>query len=372
MNKDQFYVTQPSLPSLEEFVPYLQKIWESKILTNNGPFHQEFEQKLCEYLGVKHLSLFSNGMLALITSIQALKLSGEVITTPFSFVATSHALWWNNIKPVFVDIEPETFNIDPYKIERAITPKTTAILPVHVYGNPCNVEKIQEIAERYGLKIIYDAAHSFGVKKDNISLTYFGDLSILSFHATKVFNTFEGGAIISHDKKTKIKIDNLKNFGITDETTVVSPGINAKMNEFQAALGILQLKYVDEAIRRRKQVTEIYREEFKTVSGITFMLDYPGIKHNYSYFPILIDANKFGRTRDDVYNELGLYNIFCRRYFYPLISQFPTYKGLDSAQPGRMPVAERITSEVLCLPIYSDLEVPSVNIILNIIKRLRK
>jgi dTDP-4-amino-4,6-dideoxygalactose transaminase len=370
--KDPIYVTKPYLPPLEEFVPLLQKLWESKVLTNNGPFHQQLEQKLCEYLGVKYVSLFSNGMLALITAIQALRLSGEVITTPFSFVATTHALWWNNIKPVFVDIEPETFNLDPDKIEAAITSKTTAILPVHVYGNPCNVKKIQEIADRYDLRLIYDAAHAFGVKINGTSIANIGDLTILSFHATKVFNTFEGGAIICKNEKTKEHIDQLKNFGITDETTVVFPGINAKMNEFQAALGILQLKYIDEAVIKRKLVTEIYRKTLKGVKGITFQPDLPGVIHNYAYFPILIDTIKFGRTRNDVYTELRKYNIFSRRYFYPLISQFPTYRGLDSAQPGEMPVAEKITEEVLCLPIYPDLEKKDILEISNLLITLKK
>lgn len=370
--KNPIYITQPALPPLEEFIPYLQKIWENKILTNNGPFHQQFEKELADYLGVRYLSLFANGTLALVTALQALRITGEVITTPFSFVATTHALWWNNIKPVFVDIEPDTFNIDPEKIEAAITPRTTAILPVHVYGNPCSVERIQGIADRYGLKIIYDAAHSFGVKKGEISLANFGDLSVLSFHATKVFNTFEGGAIICHDEKIKKHIDNLKNFGITDEITVVSPGINAKMNEFQAALGLLQLKYVDEAINRRKQVTEIYRKAFKEVRGIKYQPDLPEVTHNYAYFPILIDSVKFGKTRDQVYYELKKHNIFSRRYFYPLISQFPTYTGLESAQIGKMPVAERITTEVLCLPIYPDLQISTVLNICKIVINLNK
>lgn len=370
MNNNPIYVTRPDLPPLEEFIEYLQKIWKSRQLTNGGPFHQQFEEELCKYLGVNYISLFSNGTLALITALQALKITGEVITTPFSFVATTHALWWNNVKPVFVDIEPGTFNINPDKIEVAITPGTTAILPVHVYGNPCNVERIQEIADRYNLKIIYDAAHSFGVKKDNTSIANFGELSVLSFHATKVFNTFEGGAIICHDKKSKVHIDNLKNFGITDETTVVSPGINAKMNEFQAALGILQLKYVDEEICRRKLVTEIYRETFKEVPGIIYLHDLPGVTHNYGYFPILIDSIKFGRTRDEVYNELRKHNIFSRRYFYPLISQFPTYRGLESAQIGQMKVAEKVSEEVLCLPIYPGLEEAIINFICDIIIKM--
>lgn len=354
-NNEKIFVTRPFLPPLEEFQPYLEKIWNSHILTNNGPFHQELEQKLCEYLGVKYISLFSNGMLALITALQAMKISGEVITTPFSFVATSHALWWNNIKPVFVDIDPETFNLDPGKIEAAITPKTTAIFPVHVYGNPCNVYKIQEIADRYGLKLIYDAAHAFGVKLNGTSIANFGDLSVFSFHATKVFNTFEGGAIVCHDEQTKQHIDQLKNFGFTGETTVVFPGINAKMNEFQAALGLLQLKYVEEVILKREAIAEIYRESFKSVPGIRFLNNITGVKHNYAYFPILIDAKKYGKTRDEVYEELKRHNIYGRRYFYPLISQFPTYRGLESAHPGNMPVAEKVTEEVICLPIYPDL-----------------
>lgn len=365
------YITKTFLPPLDEFQEMLAEIWRTHIVTNNGPFHQELEQKLCEYLGVKYLSLFANGTLALITAIQALKISGEVITTPFSFVATTHALWWNNIKPVFVDIEPETFNVDPDNIEAAITPQTTAILPVHVYGNPCNVDKIQEVANRHNLKIIYDAAHSFGVKKDNISLVNFGDLSILSFHATKVFNTFEGGAIICHDEQMKQHVDNLKNFGITNETTVVAPGINAKMNEFQAALGLLQLKYVGDAIMRRKLITEIYREAFNELRGITILREIPDVEHNYGYFPILINETKFGSNRDKVFEGLRKHNIFSRRYFYPLISQFPTYRNLDSALPGKMPVAEKITKEILCLPIYADLEIRDVDFIIGKIKDLQ-
>jgi len=367
MNKNPIYVTKPFLPPLEEFQPYLEKIWSSHILTNGGPFHQELEQKLCEYLEVKYISLFSNGTLALITAIQALKLSGEVITTPYSFVATTHALWWNNIKPVFVDIDPVTFNLDPCKIESAITPKTTAILPVHVYGNPCDVLRIQEIAERYGLKLIYDTAHAFGVKLNGTSLAAFGDLSVLSFHATKVFNTFEGGAIICHDETTKQHIDQLKNFGIIDETTVLSPGINAKINEFQAALGILQLKYLDEAIGKRKILTERYREFLEKIPGISVMLDVPDIEYNFGYFPVLIDSVKSGRTRDAVYNKLKRHNIFSRRYFYPLISQFPTYKGLPSSDPVNLPNAEKITQQILCLPIYPDLEISNVKRICKLI-----
>jgi len=361
------YLTQPYLPPLEEFVPYLEKIWKSKWLTNNGDFHKQFEKELADYLGVKYISLFTNGTLALVTALQTLKITGEVITTPFSFVATTHSLWWNKIKPVFVDIEPGTFNLDPEKIEAAITPQTTAILPVHVYGNPCNVNRIQEIADIYGLKVIYDACHAFGVKLNDESILNFGDMSILSFHATKVFTTFEGGAIVCKDEATKKRIDYLKNFGFAGETTVVAPGINAKMNEFQAALGTLQLKYVDEAIEKRKRVAELYRNKLRNVEGIRFLDDFNGVKQSYSYFPILIDENKFGANRDEVYMELKNNNIMVRRYFYPLISQFPAYKGLDSAKPENLPVAEDITKKILCLPIFPELSNNSVELITEII-----
>jgi dTDP-4-amino-4,6-dideoxygalactose transaminase len=360
---DPIYVTKPFLPPLEEFSEYIENIWGSKQLTNKGPYHEMFEKSLAEYLNVKYVSLFSNGTLALISALQTLRISGEVITTPFSFVATTHALHWNGIKPVFCDISPNTYNIDPNRIEAAITPKTTAIMPVHVYGNPCNVAKIQEIAGIYGLKVIYDACHAFGVTINGNSLLNFGDLSVLSFHATKVFTTFEGGAIICHDETTKRRIDFLKNFGFAGETTVVAPGINAKMNEFQAALGLLQLKYIDQSIQKRKEIAEHYRQHLHGLPGISFFEDMPEVKHNYQYFPILIDKQLFGKSRDDVYHALKKQNILSRRYFYPLISQFPTYRGLESARPGNLPIAEEITQKVLCLPIYPDLE---LNTILNI------
>jgi len=356
-NNKPIYVTQPALPDLAEFIPYLEKIWESKWLTNNGPFHQEFEQALCDYLGVKYVSLFTNGTLALITALQVSRITGEAITTPFSFVATTHALHWNGIKPVFVDVEPEHCNLDPEKIEAAITPKTTAILPVHVYGNPCNVKKIQEIADTYGLKVIYDAAHAFGVKIGDESILNFGDLSILSFHATKVFNTFEGGAIVCPDAKTKQRIDFLKNFGFAGETKVIAPGINSKMNEFQAALGILQLKYHEENVRKRKIIADTYRELLKDVEGIGFLKDIEGAKHNYAYFPIFVNEKEYGKNRDELYESFKKNNIFGRRYFYPLISNFSTYKGLDSARPANLPVAEKIAEQVICLPIYPDLDI---------------
>jgi dTDP-4-amino-4,6-dideoxygalactose transaminase len=370
MNNKPIFVTSPYLPPLEEFHEYLKDIWSSKWLTNNGKYHQALERALCEYLGVKYISLFSNGTLALVTALQALRITGEVITTPYSFVATTHALWWNNIKPVFVDIEPNTFNIDPVKIEAAITPRTTAILPVHVYGNPCDVQRIKDIADTYGLKVIYDACHTFGVTINKIPVLTFGDLSVMSFHATKVYNTFEGGAIVCHDEAIKKRIDNLKNFGFANETTVVAPGINAKMNEVQAAMGLLQLKYIDGAIEKRKLIAEFYREKLKRIKGISSLEDPEGVKHCYSYFPIFIDKEKYGRIRNEVYEELKKQNVFGRRYFYPLISQFPTYRGLESAQPGKLPVAEKVTEEVICLPIYSDLDLDSTNQICEILKGL--
>ena len=370
MEKKPITVTSPFLPPLEEFIPYLEDIWDSKWLTNNGKYHKALEKSLCEYLGVKYISLFSNGTLALVTALQALRITGEVITTPYSFVATTHAIWWNNIKPVFVDIDPVTFNIDPAKIEAAITPRTTALLPVHVYGNPCDVQRIKDIADTYGLKVIYDACHTFGVTVNKIPVLTFGDLSVMSFHATKVYNTFEGGAIVCHDEATKKRIDNLKNFGFANEITVVAPGVNAKMNEVQAAMGLLQLKYIDKAVEKRKIIAESYRVKLKGISGLFYSEDLPGVKHCYPYFPILIDKEKYGRTRDEVYDELKKQNVFGRRYFYPLISQFPTYRGLESAQPGQLPIAEKVTEEVICLPIYPDLDVHSVNQICEILKGL--
>jgi dTDP-4-amino-4,6-dideoxygalactose transaminase len=349
------YVTQPAFPPLEEFVELLKQIWGNKILTNNGPFHKQFEKELADYLGVKYLSVFANGTLALMTALQALRITGEVITTPFSFVATTHSLWWNNIKPVFADIESDTFNLDPERVEAAITPQTTAIMPVHVYGNPSNLPEFQRIADTYGLKLIYDAAHAFGVKIDGNSVLNFGDLSILSFHATKVFNTIEGGAIICHDEKTKQRIDYLKNFGFAGETTVIAPGINAKMNEVQAAYGVLQLKYVDENIGKRKAIANLYRSGLANIPGIRYLNDIEGINLSYSYFPILVDSNLYGRTRDELYDELKINNIHGRRYFYPLISQFPSYRGLTSSNPANLPIAEKITKQVICLPIYPEL-----------------
>ncbi len=361
------YVTQPSLPELKNFIPYLEEIWENKWLTNNGKFHNELEERLCEYLGVKYLSLFSNGTLALITALQTLRITGEVITTPYSFVASTHAIHWNGIKPVFCDIEPKYMTLDANKIESAITPKTTAILPVHIYGNPCDVEKISKIADTYGLKVIYDACHAFGVNLNNDSILNFGDLSVLSFHATKVFTTFEGGAIICHDSKTKKRIDFLKNFGFADEVTVVAPGINAKMNEVQAAFGLLQLKSIEEMLYKRKFIYELYKKILENIKGIHFIEYMDGVKSNYAYFPVFISEKEFGKSRDVIYDELKKQNIYTRKYFYPLISQFPSYKNLPSSNPINLPVAERVCMEVLCLPIYPALEDEDIKRITNII-----
>src|SRR5690554_5490934 len=362
------YVTQPALPDLQEFIPYLEQIWKNKILTNNGPFHQQLEKELAEFLGVPYISLFVNATLALVTSLQVLRISGEVITTPYSFVATTHSLWWNNIKPVFVDIEPEFCNLNPEKIEAAITPKTTAIMPVHVYGNPCYVEKIQKIADIYGLKLIYDAAHAFGVKYKGGSILNYGDLSILSFHATKVFNTFEGGAIISHDSATKQRIDYLKNFGFAGETTIMAPGINSKMNEVQAAMGLLQLKTVSESIEKRKIVANTYREQLKNIKGISMLPEPADTISNYAYFPILVNEKEYGMSRDALYEKMKQNNVFGRRYFYPFISEFSMYKSLESSSQSNLPVAHKIANEVICLPIYSELEIKDVISIIKIIK----
>ena len=338
------------------------------MVTNNGYYHKELENALCEYLGVPYISLFTNGTLPLICALQALRITGEVITTPYSFVATTHALWWNGIKPVFVDIDRRTGNIDPEKIEAAITPKTTAIMPVHVYGQPCEMERIQEIANTYGLKVIYDAAHAFGVEKEGKSLLAAGDMSTLSFHATKVYNTVEGGALVCQDAQTKQRIDYLKNFGFANETTVVAPGINGKMDELRAAYGLLSLKHVDEAIAKRKQVALRYREALRQVRGITFFEDRPGVKHNYSYFPIFINEKEYGMSRDALYEKMKTAGVYGRRYFYPLISTFSTYRGLESARPSNLPNAHKMAEEVICLPMHHGLSEEDVDRVLRCIQ----
>jgi dTDP-4-amino-4,6-dideoxy-D-glucose transaminase len=363
----EIFVNQPSLPELDDFIPYLEEIWKSKKLTNFGKFHQQLEKELADFLGVNYISLFANGTLALIASLQTLGIKGEVITTPYSFVATSHAIKWNGNTPVFCDVDPNTYNLDPNKLEKLLTDKTTAILPVHIYGNPCNVNQLQDFSDMYGLKLIYDAAHAFGVNINNESVLNFGDLSVLSFHATKVFNTFEGGAIICHDSQTKKRIDYLKNFGFANETTVIAPGINAKMNELQAAIGLLQLKGFENNRLKRKKIASIYKDRLKNVEGIVCLENQSNVKYNYGYFPIFVDRAKYGKTRDELYFKLKENDIYGRRYFYPLISHFPTYRNLDSAKPKNLPWAEKASEEVICLPIYSDLEEKDLDKISEII-----
>ena len=365
MDNKEITVTSPLLPNLDDFNEMLKQIWESKWITNNGQFHKQLEKELAAYLKVPYISLFTNGTLPLITALQALRITGEVITTPYSFVATTHALWWNGIKPVFVDIDPATGNINPDKIEAAITPKTTAIMPVHVYGKPCDTKRIQEIADQYGLKVIYDAAHAFGVEVNDESVLNAGDLSTLSFHATKVYNTVEGGAMVMHDEKMKKRIDYLKNFGFANETTVVGPGINSKMDEVRSAYGLLNLKQVDAAIEARHQVAIKYREALRNVEGITFFDDMPGVRHNYSYFPIFIDETKYGMTRDELYFKMKEQNVLGRRYFYPLISEFSTYRGLGSAKPENLPEAHKMADSVICLPMHHTLSANDVHRVID-------
>ena len=363
---EPIYVTKPFLPSLDEFVPYLEQIWKSGILTNGGPLHQKLEQALCQYLGIEHIALFTNGTIALITALQALRITGEVITTPYSFVATAHSLLWNGIKPVFVDIDEKTFNLDPSKVEAAITPQTTAVMPVHCYGTPCDVEALQEIAENYNLKIIYDAAHAFGVRDTGGSILRHGDLSTLSFHATKIFHTFEGGAIVCPDARTKLHIDRLKNFGYVDEVTVVAPGINGKMSEVAAAMGLLQLKHVESAIAARKVVADQYTQGFHCIEGIRLLDISKTPFANYSYFPILVEA-AYPHTRDGLFHKLKKYGIHGRRYFYPLISDFPMYRGMPSAQRENLPIATDIAQKVLCLPIYPSLSASDQQRVIDLI-----
>lgn len=360
-------VTSPLLPDLKEFEKMLEDIWQRKWLTNNGFYHKELEKTLAEYLKVPYLSLFTNGTLPLITALQAMRITGEVITTPYSFVATTHSIWWNNLKPVFVDVEEETGNIDPEKIEAAITPQTTAIMPVHVYGTPCNTKRIKEIADIYGLKVIYDAAHAFGVTVNGKSILEEGDMSTLSFHATKVYNTVEGGALVCRDEATKKRIDYLKNFGFAGETTVVAPGINSKMDELRAAYGLLNLQQVDQAIAKRKHVAQLYRAALKDIPGIRFLNDIEGVRHNYSYFPIFITENEYGMSRNALYEKLQQNDIFGRRYFYPLISNFPVYRGLESADPANLPIATKLAEQVLCLPMYADLTDNDVERVLGVV-----
>lgn len=396
MDNKQITVTSPLLPNLDEFNELLKQIWESKWITNNGSFHKQLETALAEYLKVPYVSLFTNGTLPLLTALQALRITGEVITTPYSFVATTHSIWWNGCKPVFVDVDPKTGNIDLDKIEAAITQKTTAIMPVHCYGKPCDVRKIKEIADKYGLKVIYDAAHAFAleipkneadynvafdeannvfnpsqaakkVEVETESILNWGDMSTLSFHATKVYNTIEGGAMIMHDAETKKRIDYLKNFGFAGETTVVGPGINSKVDEMRAAYGLLNLKQVDQAIENRKKTADAYRAALRGIDGLTFYEDMPGVKHNYSYFPIFIDAEKYGTSRDELYFKMKEQNVLGRRYFYPLISEFSTYKGLDSARRENLLNAHKMADTVICLPMHHELGEGDLERILKLI-----
>lgn len=369
MDKNTITVTSPLLPNLDEFHEMLKEIWDSKWITNNGQFHQQLEKALAYYLKVPYISLFTNGTLPLLTALQALRITGEVITTPYSFVATTHSIWWNGCRPVFVDIEEETCGIDPNKIEAAITPKTTAIMPVHCYGKPVNTDAIQAIADKYGLKVIYDAAHAFGVEVNGESVLAKGDMSTLSFHATKVYNTLEGGALIVKDEATKKRIDYLKNFGFAGETEVVAPGINSKVDEVRSAYGLLNLKKVDAAIEARHQVAIKYREALRDVPGIRFFDDMPDVRHNYSYFPIFVNAEEYGMTRDELYFKMKEQGVLGRRYFFPLISTFSTYRGLPSAAPENLPVANKIANEVICLPMHHALSDNDINRILGLIVR---
>ena len=366
---DKITVTSPLLPSLDEFNEMLKEIWASKWVTNMGQFHVHLEKALCEYLKVPYISLFTNGTLPLLTALQALRITGEVITTPYSFVATTHSIWWNGCRPVFVDIEEETCGIDPNKIESAITPKTTAIMPVHCYGMPVKMKQIQEIADKYGLKVIYDAAHAFGVEVDGESVLNAGDMSTLSFHATKVYNTLEGGALVMHDEQTKKRIDYLKNFGFANEVEVVAPGINSKVDEVRCAYGLLNLKQVNKAIANRQKVANYYREALRKVPGVRFFDDMPGVRHNYSYFPIFIDAKEFGMTRDELYFKMREQGVLGRRYFYPLISTFSTYRSLPSASVANLPVATKIANEVICLPMHHELSKEDITRTLNFFER---
>ena len=365
--ENKITVTSPLLPNLDDFNEMLKEIWASKWVTNMGQFHRQLEKALCDYLKVPYISLFTNGTLPLLTALQALRITGEVITTPYSFVATTHSIWWNGCKPVFVDIEEETCGIDPDKIEAAITPKTTAIMPVHCYGKPVKMKRIQEIADKYGLKVIYDAAHAFGVEVDGESVLNAGDMSTLSFHATKVYNTLEGGALIMHDEQTKKRIDYLKNFGFAGETEVVAPGINSKVDEVRCAYGLLNLKQVDNAIANRQKVAQKYREALRNVPGLRFFEDMPGVRHNYSYFPVFVNAAEYGTTRDELYFKMREQGVLGRRYFYPLISNFSTYRSLPSANAENLPVATRLANEVICLPMHHELSVADINRILEII-----
>ncbi|RCX16875.1 dTDP-4-amino-4,6-dideoxygalactose transaminase [Anaerobacterium chartisolvens] len=349
------YVTSPLLPDLDDMNKMLSSIWRSGQLTNNGSMAVRLEKELADFLGANNLSLFSNGTVALQLACRLLRLSGEVITTPFTFAATCHALSWSNLTPVFCDIEEDTFNINPKEIEKLITANTTAIMPVHVFGNPCRVEEIHGIAKKHGLRVIYDAAHAFGVEAGGKPIGCFGDISMFSLHATKLYHTIEGGALTFNDPYLKQRADSLRNFGILNEELIIEPGTNAKLNEVQAAVGILLLAQVDKEIEGRKAITGIYRSLLKDVPGIRFFEEAEGVKYNYPYFVIEVNENEFGISRDMLYERLKEHNVFARKYFYPLCSRFPCYKSLPSAAPGRLPVAEKIVERVMSLPLHGRL-----------------
>lgn len=365
------HVTRPSMPDREAYQRKLDRIWETRWLTNEGELHQELTRALARYLGVEHLSLCCNGTLALLIALQGFRItSGEVITTPFTFPATVHGLYWNRIRPVFCDIEPDTFNLDPGRIERLIGPDTKAILPVHVFGTPCHVEAIQEIAEKHGLRVIYDAAHAMGVRYRDASILDYGDCSILSFHATKLFSTIEGGAIVTRSAAERVRVDYLRNFGIEDEETVIGPGINAKMNELQAAFGLLQLERIDDEIAGRRRLVRLYRARLRDVKGLRFLEDRPDVRHNYAYFPVLVDPEAYGMDRDQLHALLQRFNVHCRKYFYPLCSHYSCYAALPSARAENLRVAELVATRILCLPLYGTLEEPAVETICDVLSSL--
>jgi dTDP-4-amino-4,6-dideoxygalactose transaminase len=367
-----FYITQPLLPDIDEFNDMLKEIWDSKQLSNNGNMVKQLEKNLSSFLGADYLSVFSNGTVALQLACRVLRLSGEVITTPFTFAATTHALTWNNIKPVFCDIDEDSFNMNPDLIESLITEKTTAIVPVHVFGYPCNVDKIQKIADKYGLKVLYDAAHAFGVKIDGKPISAYGDVSMFSFHATKIYHTIEGGALTFKDPYYKERADSLRNFGIRNLDNVMEPGTNGKLNEIQAAVGLLLLKVVEEEIERRKEITNLYREMLKNIPGITTSKDLDGISHNYAYFVIKVDKEEYGLSRDELFNKLGEYNVIARKYFYPLCSNFQCYKDYPSSRPDLLPVANKVADRVLSLPLHGRMQNSDVEKICAIIKAIRE
>lgn len=368
---EPFYITQPLLPDINQFHEMIRVIWESNQLTNNGNMVKQLEKELSNYLHTDYLSVFSNGTIALQLACKILRLSGEVITTPFTFAATVHSLAWNNIKPVFCDIEEDTFNINPDLIESLITKDTTAIMPVHVFGNPCNVEKIQQIADKYNLKVLYDAAHAFGVEIDGKPISSFGDISMFSFHATKIYHTIEGGALSFKDAYAKERADSLRNFGIQDIDHITEPGTNGKLNEVQAAVGILLLKAVDDEIERRKEITNLYRKLLENIPGITTSRDIEGVKHNYPYFVIRVDKQEYGRSRDELFEELKKYNVFSRKYFYPLCSNFQCYRDIPSASVSNLPIANRIAETVLALPLHGRMLNSDVENICDMIKSFR-